>query len=236
MVCSICKNVEAKIFEDLSSRPDSTFEIDCPQCGRFRTTGSADAELKNIADVDRWKISAWINEFKPGLISTAELEAACRSNAPALHHRAERMLRWISTKYTPGLEFSFSTLQHHKLTPIARRFQNQPIHPHQNIPTGASRLIPIGWCKSIKEMEYMIAEVLCNELKLLVSPNNFDYKVSPKGLLYLEGRRESVSALCGLTQVCGLFTTKRLAKPLKTLDMSLFEWMGKSTTTVSMTK
>ena len=43
-------------------------------------------------------------------------------------------------------------------------------------------------------MEFMVTHVLCDELKLLVSQNDHDYKVSPKGLLYLEGRRESISS------------------------------------------
>ncbi len=39
------------------------------------------------------------------------------------------------------------------------------------------------------------AEVLCNEMDLLASQNNHQFQVSPKGLLYLEGHRESVSSI-----------------------------------------
>jgi hypothetical protein len=55
--------------------------------------------------------------------------------------------------------------------------------------------VPIGWNKNISEMLFMVTEVLCNEMGLLVSQNNHEYQVSPKGLLYLEGRRESVSSV-----------------------------------------
>lgn len=169
MVCSICKNVEAKIFEDLSSRPDSTFEIDCPQCGRFRTTGSADAELKHIADFDRWKISAWVNEFKPPLISSTEVEKACASIVPSLHQRAEKMLRVFLNICPPG----------------------EVIDPDYH----TARLMPAGWNQSIPEAVYMISAVLCDELELITRVNKYEYGISAKGLLHLEGRRESVSSV-----------------------------------------
>lgn len=59
----------------------------------------------------------------------------------------------------------------------------------------ACRLIPIGWNRSFEESDYMVTEVLCNEMALLVSQNNHDYQVSPKGLLYLEGRKEESSSI-----------------------------------------
>jgi nucleoside 2-deoxyribosyltransferase len=193
MTCPICSNADATNKQQIR---DSII-VDCPQCGTFAIANTATYLLENPNNFenDRWKISAWINEFKPEFISSTELETALNSAKPSLHHRAERMLRWIASKYPAGTEFSISTLQHNKLKPIAHRFHNQPANAHQNQPTGASRLIPIGWNKSLAEMEYMIFEVLCNELKLLISQNNHDYQVSPKGLLYLEGRRESVSSV-----------------------------------------
>lgn len=57
------------------------------------------------------------------------------------------------------------------------------------------RLMPVGWNKTFEEMWFMVTEVLCNEMGLLVSQSNNQYQVSPKGLLYLEGRRESVSSI-----------------------------------------
>jgi hypothetical protein len=193
MGCPICSNADATNKQQIRD----SISVDCPQCGTFAIANTATYLLENpnyFAN-DRWKISAWINEFKPEFISSTELETATNSAKPSLHHRAERMLRWIANIYPAGTEFSISTLQHIKLMPITRRFQNQPANPYQNQPTGASRLIPIGWSKSLAEMEYMISEVLCNELGLIISQNNHDYQVSPKGLLYLEGRRESVSSI-----------------------------------------
>ena len=59
----------------------------------------------------------------------------------------------------------------------------------------SSPLVPVGWNANIDEMMFMVTEVLCNEMELLVSQNNHDYQVSPKGLLYLEGRKEEPSSI-----------------------------------------
>ena len=59
----------------------------------------------------------------------------------------------------------------------------------------SSPLVPVGWNANIDEMMFMVTEVLCNEMALLVSQNNHEYQVSPKGLLYLEGRKEEPSSI-----------------------------------------
>lgn len=101
------------------------------------------------------------------------------------------MLRWIATAFPPGTQFSMSDLGRWKA------FENSP--KSAIVIVGgeviASRLMPIGWNRMIAEVEFMVTEVLCNEMGLLVSQSNHQYQVSPKGLLYLEGRRESVSSI-----------------------------------------
>jgi len=63
----------------------------------------------------------------------------------------------------------------------------------------ASRLVPIGWNQSIQEMEFMVTEVLLKEMGLLTGDDH-DFQISPKGLIYLEGRRNVVSptAFCAM--------------------------------------
>ena len=195
MTCPICSNANATNKQQIRD----SISVDCPQCGTFEIANTAIYLLENpnyFAN-DRWKISAWINEFKPEIISSTELETAVNSAKPSLHHRAERMLRWITNEFPPGTEFSIITLQHRKLTPIPHRFSNQPENPRKNLPTGASRLIPIGWNKKIQELAFMLSEVLCRELGWVVQSqgNGSVFQVSPKGLLHLEGRRESVSSV-----------------------------------------
>lgn len=165
--------------------------VDCPQCGQFAISRSAVINLRSVDDMDRWKVSAWINEFAPSLVVSTDIDLALASRTPSLHHRADRMLRWITNEFPPGRQFSLADLGRWKA------FDNMP-DDHVVIIGGAltaSRLMPIGWNRTIEEMEFMVTEVLCNEMGLLVSQNNHEYQVSPKGLLYLEGRRESTSSI-----------------------------------------
>lgn len=187
MVCPICSNIYAT---ESPTNGDSRI-FDCPQCGNFTISRRAITMLNspdNFA-TERWKISAWINEFKPPRISHADLETAFSSSVPSLHHRAERMLRWIAMSYPPGKNFDIKALQDKR--------RQKSFGQTELVPTGASKLIPIGWNRDITELSYMLNEVLCKELKWLVQePSNAAlFQISPKGLLYLEGRRESVSTV-----------------------------------------
>ena len=187
MVCPICSNTHGSESPTIGSAKI----FDCPQCGNFKISSRAITLLSNPDNfaTERWKISAWVSEFKPELIRPAELDTAEASTMPSLHHRAERMLRWIAIEFPSGENFDI------------RALQNKQPQTHfgqtELIPTGASKLIPIGWNKDINELSYMLSEVLSKELKWLVQePSNAAlFQVSPKGLLYLEGRRESVSSV-----------------------------------------
>jgi hypothetical protein len=139
---------------------------------------------------ERWKISAWINEFKPEIISSAELDTARASAVPTLQHRADRMLRWINSKFRPGAKFYFNSLGQTK--PQAPVAGFQVVGPGSLV---SSPLMPIGWNQSIDEMKFMLTSVLCEEMGYLVDAKSGNYQVSPKGLLYLEGRRESTSSV-----------------------------------------
>jgi hypothetical protein len=118
------------------------------------------------------------------------------------------MLRWIRANFPPGKSFSVNELGNWE--------------PYRNTPGSgvailggsllSSRLVPIGWNRDIDEMAFMVTEVLCNELGLLGSQNNTEYQVSPKGLLYLEGRRDEISSIgfCAMwfnTEVAPLWTS-----------------------------
>ncbi|MDO8439975.1 MAG: hypothetical protein Q7S97_01990 [Polaromonas sp.] len=165
--------------------------VDCPQCGQFTISRSAVANLRNEDDSKRWKISAWINEFAPTMVTSTDIDLALASMVPSLHRRVDRMLRWIAAAFSPGIQFSISDLgggsfwEHSPNRPVDSSGESHP----------SSLLIPVGWNKTFEEMWFMVTEVLCNEMGLLVSQNNHEYQVSPKGLLYLEGRRESVSSV-----------------------------------------
>lgn len=167
MACPICSNADATVNPSTS---DACI-IDCPQCGNFTISGSAIASLSNPNNfaTERWKISAWVNEFKPPLISSTEVEKARASIIPSLYQRAEKMLRVFLNICPPG----------------------EVIDPDYH----TTRLMPAGWNQSISEAVYMISAVLCDELELITRVNKYDYGISAKGLLHLEGRRESVSSV-----------------------------------------
>jgi nucleoside 2-deoxyribosyltransferase/predicted RNA-binding Zn-ribbon protein involved in translation (DUF1610 family) len=187
MACPICSNADA-VTENHVTRDANV--IDCPQCGNYVISRSAIALLGNYT-TDKWKISAWINEFKPEIITSATLDTAHSSTSPSLHHRAERMLRLIAATFPPGKQFTLEELGKWKdYEQVAGE-----IYFLSGGKLVSSRLMPVGWNKSINEMLFMVTEVLCNEMKLLDSQNNTEYQVSPKGLLYLEGRRESISSV-----------------------------------------
>jgi hypothetical protein len=101
------------------------------------------------------------------------------------------MLRWITNEFPPGKIFSLDDLG------LRKAFEYPPEDSVQIVggEVISSRLMPIGWSRTIQEMTFMVTEVLCKEMGLLDSPSKNQYQVSPKGLLYLEGRRESVSSV-----------------------------------------
>ena len=187
-VCPVCTNEEAEVATH-STR--NAWVVDCPQCGQFTISRSAAVDLRGEDDSKRWKISAWINEFVPPVITSTDIELALASAVPSLHHRVDRMLRWIAMAFPPGVQFSMSDLGGGSFW---EHSANERVDSSDESHS-SSHLTAVGWNKTIEETWFMVTEVLCHEMGLLVSQNNHEYQVSPKGLLYLEGRRESVSTI-----------------------------------------
>lgn len=187
MVCPVCTNGNAKV----KSHPTRDASVvDCPQCGQFTISGSAVVNLRNEDDSKRWKISAWVSEFALPMVTSTDVDLALASAVPSLQHRADRMLRWIAAEFPPGNHFSFEQLgqvNHREISSDDLVFNGRVLV--------CSRLVSIGWNRSTKELGYMVNDVLCRELGFLASQSSGQYHVSPKGLLYLEGRRESVSSI-----------------------------------------
>lgn len=188
MGCPICLIDNATVVSH-STRDANV--IDCPQCFKFTISRSAQVNLANCDTSLRWKISAWLIQYQPLIFTASDIEVACESTRPSLHTRADRMLPWLNENFPAGKSFQVAELGSWK--------------PYKNISNEdlcvvggsmiSSPLVPIGWNRDITEMEFMVAEVLCNELSLLVSHNNIEYQVSPKGLLHLEGRKDENSTI-----------------------------------------
>lgn len=186
--CPIC------LTQDVEVRNHPTKDakqVACAQCGEYTISRSAFVNLKSVEDEQRWKVSAWLLEYLPPALTSHDIEQAVLAPVPRIARRADRMLRSIHKKFPAGKEFSVDSLGHWKA--------------HKNPPGGSaiifggalvsSPLVPIGWNRDLDEMLFMVTEVLCNEMGLLVSQNNHQYRVSPKGLLYLEGRSDEISSM-----------------------------------------
>lgn len=187
-VCPICLIQDAEV----KSHPIKDAEqVTCAQCGDYTISRSAFVNLKSIQQELRWKVSAWVREYLPLIVTSHDVEQSLLAPAPRIVRRADRMLRWIHTIFPPGKEFSVDSLGKWKV------YKNPP--GSRGIILGgslvSSPLVPIGWNRDIDEMRFMVTEVLCNEMGLLVSQNNNQYQVSPKGLLYLEGRSDEASPI-----------------------------------------
>jgi len=185
--CPICQDRNAKTIS--LSRRDA-YQCHCPQCGEFKISRSAQVNLHRSDYGERQKISAWVVQNKPEVVSTDDVERAIVSLPPSLLQRAEQMLRFIASCFPPGALFSLPD------SPGTADIGSYAIP----VATGEhvyylKRLQAYGWNQSMGETLFMLTEVLCNEMGLLVSQNNHDYQISPKGLLYLEGRREGPSSV-----------------------------------------
>jgi nucleoside 2-deoxyribosyltransferase len=139
--------------------------------------------LERIGDSLRWKVSAWLVQNAPEMLTTHDIDVALEAKPPSIHQRAMQMLRWLSLKYFAGDEFGLKELG--RWNAYTRSLSSAGLLLAGEVTS--SPLVPIGWCRSVAEMNFMITEVLCNEMGLLQSQNNRDYQISPKGWLTLEG-------------------------------------------------
>ena len=186
--CPICLTQDAEV----KSHPTKDAkQVVCAQCGDYSISRSAFVNLKSIKQESRWKVAAWVREYLPDIVTSHDVEQSLVAPTPRIVRRADRMLRWIHAIFPPGKEFSVESLGRWEA------YKNPP--GSRGIIIGgslvSSPLVPIGWNRDIDEMRFMVTEVLCNEMGLLVSQNNNEYQVSPKGLLYLEGRSDEVSSI-----------------------------------------
>ena len=186
--CPVCLTKDAAV----KTHPTKDAkQVTCAQCGDYTIGGSAFVNLKSIKQELRWKVSAWVREYLPDIVTSHDVAQSLVAPTPTIVRRADRMLRWIHAIFPPGKKFSVDSLGRWEA------YKNPP--GSRGIIIGgslvSSPLVPIGWNRDIDEMRFMVTEVLCNEMGLLVSQNNNEYQVSPKGLLYLEGRSDEVSSI-----------------------------------------
>ena len=169
-----------------------TVRMQCHQCGVFEISTTAMVNARNFNDGDRAKLSAWIVEFQPSIISSDDVEKCLLTRAPNLVSRAARMLRHIAKQFGAGKIFNYSSFSY--ALPDQLGGQIRPI---------ANSLIPVGWNRDESEVRYMLYTLLRDELGYLSrasSPDSDGLMVSPKGFLSLESspNTESFVGFCAM--------------------------------------
>ena len=171
MACPICNEESAK---EIKNQTSDAPKYNCIRCGQFAIALVTKMQWENgLDDYLRWKVSAYIREFQPEVVTSDDIERALKHPVPSLHHRAERMLRWLAEKYPAGENFFIMMSLDVYLFP----------------------LISIGWNRDEYELRFMITEVLVDEMQLIKSSGSSSYSINAKGFLYLEGRRETFSSI-----------------------------------------
>jgi hypothetical protein len=165
MICPICNGSFANTEKTLNR----TTTVDCSRCGNFEITNNAILDNVRQIEKNRWKVSAWIREFRPVLIKQKELEQALSTSLPSLMRRADRMLIELRNLFSPGTEFSSS-----------------------NIP---DTVLAVGWNRDEAEARFMIEEVLCSELGHLHHCRGDYFQISAKGLIHLETKSSGDSKI-----------------------------------------
>lgn len=133
--------------------------VQCLQCGSFLIAYEAKVNAKRL--FERWKVSGWIREFlQGGTLDMEALQAAEDSTVPSLMHRAERVLRALHKRFPSGFEFPS---------------------------VDAIDMVAVGWSRSGGEARYLLEAVLCSELQYVELRTSGAFRITPKGLLFLEG-------------------------------------------------
>jgi nucleoside 2-deoxyribosyltransferase len=167
MACPICLSEDAT--ESLHNNFAPAREIRCIRCGDFGISREAAEDASSLKGSDRWRVSAWICEYSPEVVHWEDIEQARAAAVPGLLHRADRMLSALNRLYPRGLQFAPSSVY--------------------------AKLVGVGWNQDESEARYMLEEVLQKELQYLDERVATTRRITAKGLLHLEGRTETVSAV-----------------------------------------
>jgi hypothetical protein len=167
MACPICLEQDAQ--NSLHNTLYPARQIACRRCGAFGISQETIEDAEGLNDADRWRISAWICEYSPRLVRWEDIEQALAAKVPGLLHRADRMLAAINYRHPGGNNFSASDEYF--------------------------KLVGTGWNRNPGESRYLLEKVLGNELSFVELIDDGACRVTPKGLLHLEGRGTTTTAV-----------------------------------------
>jgi hypothetical protein len=160
--CSVCKSAAQRIP---SSREGAAF--DCPRCGRFFASGRTKPTLERLEPDERKHLSSWIRWNSISELMLEDIDKGLAAKRPGLLARAEKLLLELNRQSPNGKEFRFNLMG-----------------------SNADQIGVIVWAVDKEEIRYLLKEVLCESLSY-VSTDGSTYKLTPNGLLSLEGKQSA---------------------------------------------
>jgi nucleoside 2-deoxyribosyltransferase len=157
------------------------YDYECPRCGDFSITGSADAVAKRalLEQRTRANASAWVRANQLCRITDADLNSLWTVRVPTVHERAMLLLQELARRY-PGVadefDFNFSEAQD-------------------------PALVATAWCLDDRELGYLAINYLWKTLNAIDgldgetrgthTPSLVAAKIAPKGHELLEKLRDT---------------------------------------------
>jgi hypothetical protein len=128
--CPICELPSAEVESTAHG-----FGVRCLRCGAIEITEEARINFRRDRAFDGWRVSAWVRQVKPKLLTWAFVEGALRSKPPSLMQRARFLLVALAKNHSIGSPIKWT-----------------------------EDLVAIGWCVDKKESEFLLDAVLGVEL------------------------------------------------------------------------
>ena len=175
--CPICKLPSAAVTPHRMRDGD---DVNCPRCGELEITRDARINFRDDRyDGQRWKVSAWVQAYRPEVLTAGLLEQARASAVPSVMVRARRLLGAIGRDFPPGRPFRLDGQQ---------QFRYQAL----------------SWSRDVTELEFLLRRLMVDELRWLAEPPSelpiLQLALTAKGAIELESAdsADSAIALCAM--------------------------------------
>ncbi len=170
--------------------------VHCHRCGSYYITSIADAILKtkDPKSEENLALSSLIFESQGLKVTTENLEGLRSLRRPNIMQRAERLLRYLASRYPSAGEnifISWATMRP-TLDGLASGKGGDAGLAHAFLPMMAA-----SWSHFPSEVGYLAASVLTDELGWLHSDSGGNFKISPKGWVFLQSSHQATNPKLG---------------------------------------
>jgi hypothetical protein len=184
-ICPVCNHFGATITKGNDA---SWTSVECKQCGSFRLSATGIERVASLSTQERAKLSAHIFQVIPGLIDAVKIADAVATTAPTLRRRADNLLRFLAANTRMGDGFSYGDFNARDLP---KDFYGDALAGH----FAANPLMAVSVSETPDEVQFLLREVLCEQLQFLSIYQKYSYRVSPKGWLQMEGSPNAASTI-----------------------------------------